>query len=350
MRELRIQLEGNGWWIERDLTGSVACPACNARLQRPEHLAPFRDLLRQNPRTLAASLVIPIRNAIQALARGMEAPTAHELIHLGHTALSRCHPYEPPGLREAWSQLTTLVTAGRALEGPPAAGNAPMASLADLAVPWDGSRPNPEAFRQEVMGEFQPAPDENMRATQQPEDQLPVRVISDPAVPRGRVFIVNEGQQLPGHIPPGSVIAVHPEEVDSMRQEVAALFEQGTGNPDYQVFTRHPLVGFSRQQGHPVADVNVPVARGGRVSIPGGEVQDENGQHYQLAPFEVDLPSRAYRIGVDLGRGDQSVVNILVDDQVIGTTTLSKSQTKFEKLLPKSSWERIMEDDKDECP
>jgi hypothetical protein len=282
MRELRIQLEGNGWWIERDLTGSVACPACNARLQR------------------------------------------------------------------FGSQLTTLVTAGRALEGPP--GNAPMASLADLTVPWNGPRPNPEAFRQEVMGEFQPAPDENMRATQQPEDQLPVRVISDPAVPRGRVFIVNEGQQLPGHIPPGSVIAVHPEEVDSMRQEVAALFEQGTGNPDYQVFTRHPLVGFSRQQGHPVADVNVPVARGGRVSIPGGEVQDENGQHYQLAPFEVDLPSRAYRIGVDLGRGDQSVVNILVDDQVIGTTTLSKSQTKFEKLLPKSSWERIMEDDKDECP
>jgi hypothetical protein len=79
---------------------------------------------------------------------------------------------------------------------------------------------------------------------------------------------------------------------------------------------------------------------------------DRQGNRHTVGPFEVDLPDTPgpHRVGLDIARGgDVTVATILVDGKVTGQVPIKRSTFKTEKLPPKSSWERLMEDDDDEC-
>ena len=404
-----------GWhWEGEGSALTIACPACQGQRYRPESLNPIRHLIHENPRAAADSLVQPIQNAVQALANGRAVPAADDLVHLGHRALSRSHPYEPPGLREAYNDLARLVRAPRGLERPPEASNEPftrfgLRGFRDLPMPRivpDASVPPGTVFvtsSPEHVGRFQ--------------SHQPDATFLDRGIQPGDTIIANPGtaeefrQQYQGHIPeipvadrppqnpsPGDLyLDVTTDEIrvfrdgtwvsigppmstqdtpertfhetasppptptvgdtyfDTERNELRTYTGAGWVSfgsapsmetvqvPPATPLTTRPLTGFQR--------IQAPTARGERARVSESQVIDRQGRRHVVGPFEVDLPDTPgpHRIGVDLGQGDSMTAAILVDGRVIGTTTLRKAHTKFEKIPPKSSWQRLMEDDDDEC-
>jgi hypothetical protein len=207
-------------------------------------------------------------------------------------------------------------------------------------------QPDPETFRQEVLGEFQENSDNVFRA----EDvraaighargrvALPassvLSIMTDASVPRGQVYVMTEGRHA------GTIMA-HPDEAASIREQVEGM----TRDPGHLMatpLTSRPLTGFR----------STPIARGQQAQVSEGTVVDRQGNRHTVGPFEVDLPDTPgpHRVGLDIARGgDVTVATILVDGKVTGQVPIKRSTFKTEKLPPKSSWERLMEDDDDEC-
>ena len=379
----RVQLEGWHWQEGGPIEGSsirqvvtVTCRACQGAAMPSPLPLHLRELLRTNPSTLAGTLIRPAQNVIAALARNQHVPAAEDLHNLMGQAISRSHPEPFPDLRAAFNELGVLIRAQRDSGGPSWSPAGPLARLGDLTLPWNGSRPadfrtdgvrpgdtivgnpgtpeefrqgylpryrpDPEAFRQEVMGEFREAMEHNVFDPADVEAarervSIPARdviaVHTDPAVPRGQTYLVNQSG--------GYVVMAHPEDADGIREVV----QQREADPDMQVFTSRPLTGFR--------STTIPIGRGERARVNESTVVDRQGNRHTVGPFEVDLPDTPgpHRVGLDIATGgDITIASILVDGKVTGQIPIKRSTFMTEKLPPKSSWERLMEDDDDECP
>jgi len=211
----------------------------------------------------------------------------------------------------------------------------------------------------------------------------PFHVVTDPTVPRDSVYLT------------GQTFITHPD--NDFREQVAAMIQQGEGDPDYRVFARadvelarmgnvavpwdglapNPSVEPERwherasagrwadafrqelmgefpepePEPEPVGTAMVTTGGATRIRYEAGTFVDREGRTWTSEPWEADILPGGHTVGIDPAVGeDECVASIIIDGKPIGQTVRLRRDHMKVEVLRKSKWERLMEDDDEPCP